>query len=115
MALNLDSSAQQTPMSDTVYKQLDYMASVIDRLEESMIDPREFGRLEGAVAALKTELDDVKDRQAAMDDKIDLVLAKLGEARGGWKLLMALGGAAATLGSIITWFATHSVTVGPKP
>jgi hypothetical protein len=102
-------------MTDPIHKQLDYMANVVSRLEESMIDPREFGRLEGAVAALKTELDDVKARQAAMDDKIDLVLAKMGEARGGWKLLMALGGAAATLGGIITWFATHTVTVGPKP
>ncbi len=79
-----------------------------------MIDPREFGRLEGAVAALKTELDSVKDRQVAIDGKLDQVLDKLSEAKGGWRLLMALGGAAATLGGIITWFATHTVTVGPK-
>ena len=80
-----------------------------------MIDPREFGRLEGAVAALKTELDSVKDRQVAIDGKLDQVLDKLSEAKGGWRLLMALGGAAATLGGIITWFATHTITVGPKP
>jgi hypothetical protein len=43
------------------------------------------------------------------------VLDKLSEAKGGWRLLMGLGGAAATLGGIITWFATHTVTVGPKP
>ena len=29
-------------------------------------------------------------------------------------LLMLLGGAAATLGAGITWFATHTITVGPK-
>lgn len=102
-------------MTDPIHKQLDYMANVVGRLEESMIDPREFGRLEGAVAALKTELDSVKDRQVAIDGKLDQVLDKLSEAKGGWRLLMALGGAAATLGGIITWFATHTITVGPKP
>jgi hypothetical protein len=102
-------------MTDPIHKQLDYMAAAVSRLEESMIDPREFGRLEGAVAALKTELNSVKDRQVAIDGKLDQVLDKLSEAKGGWRLLMALGGAAATLGGIITWFATHSVTVGPKP
>jgi hypothetical protein len=101
-------------MTDHVYKQLDYMAAVVSRPEESMIDPREFGRLEGAVAALKTELDDVKTKQATIDAKLDQVLDKLSEAKGGWKLLMAMGGAAATLGGLITWFATHTVTVGPK-
>jgi hypothetical protein len=102
-------------MGDPIHKQLDYMAAAVSRLEESMIDPREFGRLEGAVAALKTELDSVKDRQVAIDGKLDQVLDKLSEAKGGWRLLMALGGAAATLGGIITWFATHTITVGPKP
>lgn len=97
-----------------VYKQLDYLAQAITQVEAEMIDPVAFGELKGAVAALKSELDDVKTRQGAMDAKIDLVLDKLSEAKGGWKLLMALGGAAATLGGVITWFATHTVTVGPK-
>lgn len=35
----------------------DFVCKQLARLEESMIDPREFGRLEGAVAALKAELD----------------------------------------------------------
>ncbi len=100
---------------NTVQRQIDYLGDELAKLESRVIDPREFGRLEGAVAALKTELDSVKDRQVAIDGKLDQVLDKLSEAKGGWRLLMALGGAAATLGGIIAWFATHSVTVGPKP
>lgn len=79
-----------------------------------MIDPREFGRLEGAVSALKNELDQVKTKQTQIDEKLDLVLEKLSEARGGWRLLMGLGGAAATLGAAVTWFATHTFTIGPR-
>lgn len=79
-----------------------------------MIDPREFGRLEGAVAALKEELDQVKRNQNVMDHKIDSVLDKLSEAKGGWRALMLLGGAGATLGGVITWIATHTFTIGPR-
>ena len=98
----------------SVYRQLDYIGDQVTKLEETMIDPREFGRLEGAVSALKTELDSVKLKQAQMDVKLDLVLDKLSEAKGGWRALMLLGGAGATLGGVITWFVTHTVTVGPK-
>ena len=80
-----------------------------------MIDPREFGRLEGAVSALKTEMDAMKVKQSQMDEKLDMVLEKLTEAKGGWRALMLLGGAGATLGGVITWFATHTITFGPKP
>lgn len=97
-----------------VYRQLDYVAEQMTKLEETMIDPREFGRLEGAVSALKTELDSVKLKQAQMDVKLDLVLDKLSEAKGGWRALMMLGGAGATLGGFITWFFTHNITIGPR-
>ena len=50
-------------------RQLDYMAGQLTKLEENMIDPREFGRLEGAVAALKSELDSVKAEQAETNRK----------------------------------------------
>lgn len=97
-----------------VYRQMDYIAGQVTKMEEAMIDPREFGRLEGAVSALKTELDSVKVKQAQMDIKLDLVLDKLSEAKGGWRALMLLGGAGATLGGLITWFVTHTVTIGPR-
>lgn len=98
----------------SVYRQMDYLADQVAKVEETMIDPREFGRLEGAVSALKTELDSVKVKQAQMDVKLDLVLDKLSEAKGGWRALMLLGGAGATLGGLATWFLTHSITIGPR-
>lgn len=32
---------------------------------------------------------------------------QMAEAKGGWKLLLMLGGSAATLGSAATWALTH--------
>lgn len=97
-----------------VYRQLDYLAEQLTKVETVMIDPVAFGELKGAVASLKTELDGVKERQAQMDSKLDQVLARLSEAKGGWRALMLLGGAGATLGGFVTWFFTHNITIGPK-
>jgi hypothetical protein len=99
---------------DVTAKQLDYLATQITRIEDEMIDPREFGRLEGAVVSVKAELDQVRARQATMDDKLDMVLEKLTEAKGGWRMLMLLGGAGASLGALITWFASNTFTIGPR-
>ena len=80
-----------------------------------MIDPVAFGEVKGQLGALKSELDDVKRKQTSMDAKLDMVLDKLSEAKGGWRLLMLLGGAGATLGGLITWALNHSITIGPRP
>jgi hypothetical protein len=66
------------------------------------------------IAVLKSQLTEIKAKQSEIGTKLDTVLAKLSEAKGGWRLLMALGGAAATAGGAITWFLTHTITVGPK-
>jgi hypothetical protein len=102
-------------VDDHVYAQLAHLTDELAKVENQMIDPREFGRLEGAVSALKTELDSVKAKQTQMDVKLDLVLDKLSEAKGGWRALMLLGGAGAALGGVVTWFFTHTITIGPKP
>lgn len=97
-----------------VYRQMGYLADELTKMGSQMIDPREFGHLEEAVANLKKEVDSIKDKQTLMDQKLDLVLDKLSEAKGGWRALMLLGGAGATLGGVATWFATHVITVAPK-
>ena len=90
-----------TPARDpTVYAQLDYLADQMTKMESHMIDPIEYGGMKAEVAAIKL-------KQTQMDEKLDLVLDKLSEAKGGWKTLMALGGAGATLGAMVPWIADH--------
>lgn len=72
-----------------------------------MIDPVEFGEIKGAVAALQVQVSDIRANQMAMNQKMDLVLDKLAEARGGWRALMMLGGASGSLGAGITWVVSH--------
>lgn len=60
----------------------------------NQIDPQEFGRLQAQVdhlQAMVTELRvDMKELLAAVEN-----------ARGGWKTLLLLGGAGATLGGLL--------------
>lgn len=83
-----------------VYRQMDQLADQISKMEEQMIDPIEYGGMKAEVAAIKL-------RQVQMDDKLDLVLEKLSEAKGGWRTLMLLGGAGATLGAVVPWMVDH--------
>jgi hypothetical protein len=73
----------------------------------SDFDPIEFGRLQAQVETLiasdakKTEL------LETLASDMTAIRLQLAEAKGGWKLLVALGGASSALGGLVTWAATH--------
>lgn len=73
----------------------------------SDINPQEFGELKAEVRMLVTAVRD-------LDGKVDTIHDKLTEAKGGWKVLMGLGGASSVLGGLVTWFATHIMGKGPS-
>ena len=89
----------------------DTMAAVMD----DRVSPREFGRLESEVAAL-TEL--VKAQTVAMQamkTQLDTMNQTLTEAKGGWRMLMMVGGGMATIGAALGYILTHTISVTPKP
>lgn len=92
---------------DATYHQVERLAQRLQDKDHTMIDPVEFGEIKATVVALQSQVRDVRDRQAAIDAKLDLVLDRMAEARGGWKALMMLGGASGSLGAGLTWLATH--------
>ncbi len=59
------------------------------------------------VAHLKLAVADLRTTNAELDRKLDQVLAQLAEARGGWRTLMLLGGAAGSIGGGLTWLISH--------
>lgn len=78
----------------------------------STIDPRDFGRLESEVEALSDLVRSQTTAMANMSARLDTMNATLSEARGGWKTLMLIGGAAAGLGSAISWALAHIKVTG---
>jgi prefoldin subunit 5 len=66
-------------------------------------------RLEVEVAHLRASLAAVEESNQELTAKLDQVLLTLSEARGGWKTLMVVGGAASAVGGVITWLAQHFV------
>lgn len=89
------------------FNQLENITRRMAERDYTMIDPVEFGEIKGAVSALQVQMSDLKARHAVTNAKLDLVLEKLSEAKGGWRVLMLLGGAASALGAGLTWLVTY--------
>ncbi len=66
------------------------------------------------IAVLQQQMRTVNDQITRMSTALDTLTAKLEEvnitlteARGGWRTLMWLGGAASGVGAAFTWVMTH--------
>lgn len=64
-------------------------------------------QLQVEVAYMKAAIARLDDSNSELQQKLDKVLAQLAEARGGWRTLMLIGGAAGTLGSAVTWLVSQ--------
>lgn len=73
----------------------------------SLIDPREFGRLEEQVAALKTQQEDIAVTLAEMRKELRSVSDMITTAKGGWRTMMMVGGAAASVAALVSWVVDH--------
>jgi hypothetical protein len=73
----------------------------------SDIDPQEFGRLQAQVETLIASDAAKTDLLTKLADDMQAVRLQLAEARGGWRLLVALGGASGAVGAAIAWAASH--------
>lgn len=73
----------------------------------SEIDPLEFGRLQAQVETLLRQDSEKTELLKALAADITAMRLQLAEARGGWKLMLLLGGAAASFGGVISWALTH--------
>lgn len=75
-------------------------------LTEARID---IGRLQVEVGHLTQGMADLQESNKQLTAKLDQVLLTLSEARGGWKTLMAVGGAASVVGGGLAWAIQHFV------
>ena len=68
------------------------------------IDPRDFGKMESQVAQLVKDMDEMKANVQAMRNLME-------QSKGGWRVLVFLGGIAGTIGGVIGWFISHTKVV----
>lgn len=71
------------------------------------IDAQEFGRLQAQVQQL-LDSDKVKTQMLTeMAEALHAMQLQMAEAKGGWRTLVFLGGAAASLGGALSWALQH--------
>ena len=77
------------------------------------IDPQEFGRLQGQVEQLLESNRLLTETVTTLATAVQSMQLQMAEAKGGWRALMLIGGASASLGSFATWALTHLAGKGP--
>lgn len=77
------------------------------------IDPQEFGRLQAQVQQLLDSDKAKTDLLTEMSSALHAMQLQLAEAKGGWHTLVYLGGAAASVGGLLSWALTHFTGKGP--
>lgn len=77
------------------------------------IDPQEFGRLQAQVQQLLESNRLLTESITTMSTAIQAMQLQMAEAKGGWRTLVFLGGAAASLGSLASWALSHLFGKGP--
>lgn len=69
----------------------------------------DIARLEAQMEHLTHSIDDIKLSNAAQTVQLKAIQELLSEARGGWRMMMLMGGAGAALGGFISWAGTHFI------
>lgn len=79
-----------------------------DFTQQALTEARiNIGRLQVEVAHLTVGMEDLQESNKQLTLKLDQVLVALSEARGGWKTLMLVGGAASSMGGLAAWLIGH--------
>lgn len=69
----------------------------------------DIARLQVQVEHLTSEVAQLREVNRQQSVKLDMVLDKLAEAKGGWRVMMWFGGAAASLGGVVMWVVDHFI------
>lgn len=56
---------------------------------------------------MKATVEDLKFSNARQEAALNELLRTMHEAKGGWRVLLMMGGAAGTVGAVITWVLSH--------
>jgi len=68
----------------------------------------QIGRHDAQIDALERDLKNLREDIKEMNQTLHAIHTTLSQAKGGWKVLMLVGGAAATIGALVAKLATWS-------
>lgn len=80
-------------IDSTVHRQMEYLASVVTKIEDEMIDPIDYGQLKGKVDAFEAKL-------TAIEQKVDKLVRLASEGQGG---IRALWFAGSVVAGVLGW------------
>lgn len=88
----------------------------MDRLQDdhTMIDPKEFGRMQSDVQGLRRDFDAMNGTLSGILKEMREMNSQMSEAKGGWKMLMMVGAAAGMAGAGLVKFFMWLAELGPK-
>ena len=76
-------------------------------MSDLMEQARELATHASEIRHLQTDMDKMVEDMEEIKKALAKIDRTLSEAKGGWKMLMAVGGASGVIGSAITWFISH--------
>lgn len=76
-------------------------------MSDLMEQARELATHASEIRHLQSDMDKMVDDMEEIKKAIIEINKTLSEAKGGWKMLLAVGGAAGVVGSGITWLVSH--------
>lgn len=68
---------------------------------------REIATHGAEIKHIQDDLDEIAKEMKQVREALAEINKTLSEARGGWKILMMIGGAGGAVGSFITWVVAH--------
>ena len=68
---------------------------------------RDIGKHDAQIEALDKDLREMREDMRRIFEKLDSINTTLAEAKGGWQVLMVMGGVGAAFGSVIGWAIEH--------
>lgn len=83
-----------------------------DRYLQDARNAEDIARLQVEVKHMLENMAEMKRSLELMAAKVDTISQTLTEAKGGWRVLMLVGGAAGSIGAGLSWLVTH-VKVSP--
>lgn len=83
------------------------MNDSVEMIKDLAVHDVEIKHLQDDMDKMVKEMDKMVKEMDEIKKSLALIQATLSEAKGGWKTLLMVGGAAVTMGGVISWLLQH--------